>query len=351
MQTSFEKPLSGRSLFFSDDSWKRELAAGLRTASQLAQAGLIPEEDTPRFEKLLARFPVLITPYYLGLIEPGNPHCPIRLQAIPDLREQDETPGLRADPLEDAAHRPAPRITHRYRNRALLHLTPNCSMVCRYCFRKSLLGEQKESFFEGEVETAIEYLETTPELEEVIFSGGDPFLAAEKTLERALDRLSRMTHIKRIRFHSRVPTTLPMRITPRFAELLASSTKPTAVVTHFNHPKELTEEAALALQTLKNAGISLLNQSVLLTRVNDDARILKVLSEKLYTGGVLPYYLHHPDRAVGTGHFDLPVERGIEIHTQLKTALPGYLVPRYVVDDPSYPFKRDVGLDARRTLV
>ncbi len=320
--------------------WKQELGMALRTAEDLARDGWIAKAQVPQYHALLKRFPLLLTPYYAGLIDRNDPECPIRLQALPRLQELEAfgTP----DPLEDLQHRPAPRVTHRYRNRALLHLTPNCSMVCRYCFRKSLLGEQKADFFEGDVQKGMEYLLATSDIEEVIFSGGDPFLANEALLARTLTQLASASHIRRIRFHTRVPVTLPVRVTEAFAQLLTAYAKPVTVVTHFNHPKELTTQSAQALSYLKRAGVTLLNQSVLLAGVNASATVLKALSEGLFDFGVLPYYLHHPDRAEGTSHFDVSMEAGLGIHEQLRRDLPGYLVPRYVVDDPAYAFKRDV---------
>lgn len=323
-----------------EQDWKEALRTALRTPADLVADGWIRPEEAPRYEAVLARYPMVLPRYYSNLIDRNDPACPIRLQALPRIEEL--APAGKPDPLEDLAHRPVSRITHRYKNRALLHLTPNCSMSCRYCFRKTLLGPERGVFFEGEVEAALRYIETTPALEEVIFSGGDPFLANEKTLEHALERLGRVTHLRRVRFHSRVPVTLPMRVTESFARLLAVHTKPSVVVTHFNHPRELTDLARRALRTLRHAGHVLLNQSVLLSGVNDGAIVLKQLCEELFEAGALPYYLHHPDPAQGTAHFDITPERGREIHRQLRTDLPGYLVPRYVVDDPSFPFKSDV---------
>lgn len=322
--------------------WQEELRFAYRTAADLARAEFIPEAQIPSFERLLKRFPMVLPPYYAGLIDRADPHCPIRRQAIPQLRELEARAELVGDPLADLTHQPAPRITHRYHGRALIHLTPNCSMNCRYCFRKSLLGESRAEFFAGEVDAALSYIAQTPTLEEVIFSGGDPFLANEATLAGVLRRLSEVAHLKRVRFHSRVPVTLPMRIDVAFATLLRSHGRPSIVVTHFNHPKELTPQATRALKTLSEAGHRLLNQSVLLLGVNDRMETLAALSERLFEAGVLPYYLHHPDRAQGTAHFDLPKESGRAIYRQLRARLPGYLVPRYVVDDPAYPFKTEV---------
>jgi EF-P beta-lysylation protein EpmB len=322
--------------------WKSSLRQALRSAADLARAGFIAQEQIPQYEQVLARYPLVLTPYYASLIDRNDPQCPIRLQAIPQLVELKDEPGFSPDPLRDLQNRPVPRITHRYGHRALLHLTPNCSMNCRYCFRKSLLGENREEFFDGELTSALEYIALTPEMQEVIFSGGDPFLANEKTLENTLELLRKVSHLRRVRFHTRVPVTLPSRVTPEFARLISSHGLPSIVVVHFNHPKELTFEAREALAVLKSAGHTLLNQSVLLAGVNDSAETLQRLNEGLFESGVLPYYLHHPDRAQGTAHFDVTMERGMVIHDELRRRLPGYLVPRYVWDDSRSPFKLDV---------
>jgi EF-P beta-lysylation protein EpmB len=328
----------------SEVDWKQTLRNALRSAQDLADAGLIDPAQIPQFDRVLARYPLILTLYYADLIDRSDPACPIRLQAIPQLRELVDEPGFYGDPLRDLQNRPAPRITHRYGHRALLHLTPNCSMNCRYCFRKSLLGENRAEFFDGELAAAHEYIAITPEIQEVIFSGGDPFLANEKTLEQSLGLLRRVSHLRRVRFHTRVPVTLPSRVTSEFVRMIGLHGLPSIVVVHFNHPKELSFEAREALSILKAAGHTLLNQSVLLAGVNDNAITLQRLSEGLFESGVLPYYLHHPDRAQGTKHFDVSIERGLEIHTELRRQLPGYLVPRYVLDDSHTPYKLDVCL-------
>lgn len=331
-----------------EESWERELGRSLRTARDLASWGLIPADELPRYESLLSRYKLWIPRYYASLVDRSDPACPIRRQAVPDPGELAEAGGWLADPLSDLAHRPAPRVTHRYPGRALWHLTSNCSMYCRYCFRKTLLNELGEELFSGDTGEALAHFRAHPEIEEVIFSGGDPFMVRDESLGRAVAALGQIAHLSRVRFHTRVPVTFPMRVTPALGEVLAASLLPVVVVVHFNHPRELTPHSRLALETLRNAGAHLLNQSVLLAGVNDDAATLATLSRELFTSGVLPYYLHHPDRARGTGHFDVPMARGLAIHRELKTALPGYLVPKYVVDIVGEPFKRDVAEVAER---
>ncbi len=322
------------------EQWQREISQNLRTAEDLLEQGFILPAELPAYERLLQRYPFQLSRYYAGLIEKNNPHCPIRLQAIPQLEEL-STLGS-PDPLADLAHQPVPRITHRYPNRCLLHLTPNCSMLCRYCFRKTLLNELKGELFMGGFESALEYIKDHSEIEEVILSGGDPLMATNQNLANLFEGLDSIPHLKRLRIHTRVPVTLPSRIEPALVQLLSKTRLPLILVSHFNHPKELTSESEQACKQLHSATPHLLNQSVLLKGVNNKAAILKALSEKLFENRILPYYLHHPDPARGTFHFHLSIQEGKAIYHELRKILPGYLVPRYVIDKIDSPFKPNV---------
>ena len=322
-------------------SWEQELAGAYRRLEDLVADGYLSQEEALRVQGVAKTYRFLIPKYYASLIDKRDPACPIRLQAIPQFSEELKTDSDSPDPLGDLKHRPALRITHRYKGRVLLHLTPNCSMYCRFCFRKSLLNELKEDLFSGGFTEGIAYISKTIEIEEVIFSGGDPFMVGEGALKKVLSQLSEISHLKRVRFHTRVPVTLPSRVTASFVEALASSRFRPVVVTHFNHPREITPQSTRALLALGNRFI-VLNQSVLLKSVNDNAQILGALSEQLFEMGVLPYYLHHPDPAQGTSQFYLSVEEGIGIWEAMRRELPGYLVPRYVKDVVGEAYKRDV---------
>ncbi|MSP19403.1 MAG: KamA family radical SAM protein [Bdellovibrionales bacterium] len=322
-------------------SWEQELAGAYRRVEDLVADGYLSQEEALRVQGVAKTYQLLIPKYYASLIDKRDPGCPIRLQAIPQFAEQVKTDSDSPDPLEDLKHQPALRITHRYKGRVLLHLTPNCSMYCRFCFRKSLLNELKGDLFSGGFTEAIAYISKTIEIEEVIFSGGDPFMVGEEILKEVLSQLSKILHLKRVRFHTRVPVTLPSRVTPSFVEALASSRFHPVVVTHFNHPREITPQSSRALLALGNS-FTVLNQSVLLRSVNDNAQTLIALSEQLFEMGVLPYYLHHPDPAEGTSQFYLSVEEGKRIWEAMRRELPGYLVPRYVKDVVGEAYKRDV---------
>jgi lysine 2,3-aminomutase len=318
--------------------WQRDLRESLRTAEDLADAGLIPREEVARYAPLLKKYQFLLPRYYAELIDRADRTCPIRLQAVPNLKELEEERDWTGDPLGDLSHKPVSRITHRYPNRALLHLTQNCSMYCRFCFRKTLLNELSPELFAGGLDPAVQYLSQHREIEEVIFSGGDPLFVSDESLRQVLQRLEFIPHLKRLRFHTRVPVTLPSRVTP---ELIGSiSTRlPIVIVLHYNHPRELTEESVAACQLLASSGATLLNQSVLLRGVNDSADVLASLSEGLFSAGILPYYLHHPDAAQGTSYFFISKEDGKRIYDEVRGRLSGYLVPRYVWDDGSDRFK------------
>jgi lysine 2,3-aminomutase len=319
------------------NSWKIELRNALRTAGDLFASGFISESEVVDYENLLKNYAFLLPRYYAQLIDKSNPHCPIRLQAIPKLEELKTSEFLK-DPLSDLKYQPVANVTHRYKNRVLLHLTQNCSMYCRFCFRKTLLNDLSNEMFDKNIEKAIAYIAGHAEIKEVIFSGGDPFLANEELLRLTLQKLEKISHLERIRFHTRVPVTLPARVDSDFLEILKIE-KPIIVVTHFNHPKEITPESTLACQKMIAQNILLLNQSVLLKSVNDSVEALEEMYQKLFSIRVMPYYLHHPDKSLGTEHFYLSQDLGKEIMHTLKQRLPGYLLPKYVVDTGSETYK------------
>jgi lysine 2,3-aminomutase len=214
-------------------------------------------------------------------------------------------------------------------------------MYCRFCFRKTLLNAESDAFFEGGLTESLDYLRQHTEIEEVILSGGDPLMVSDENLKWTLRQLAALPSIERVRIHSRVPVTFPERITPELVDALDTQ-KPIVLVTHFNHPKELTNSCRSAIAHIKARGLTVLNQSVLLKRVNDKVETLKQLMVGLFEMGVLPYYLHHPDQAAGTAHFQLSQTEGLTIYEELKKCLPGYLVPRYVVDTGDALYKIDV---------
>ncbi|MBI4404025.1 MAG: KamA family radical SAM protein [Deltaproteobacteria bacterium] len=322
------------------EDWTDELRQALRTAEDLAAAELIPKNAVDNYRPVIEKYRLLLPRYYASLIDKGDPACPIRLQAIPSPCElTNRLPESKRDPLSDLAFKPASRMTTRYQDRALLQLTPSCPMYCRFCFRKGLLTGHEESLFDGSLEDAIAYIERHTELEEIILSGGDPLMVHDSELSAVLTQLENISHLRRVRIHTRVPVTLPNRITEALAQILSATRFPLVLVTHFNHPKELTVQSTLACKRLRAQGLSLFNQSVLLKGVNDRVETLCLLSKGLFEIGVIPYYLHHPDPASGTEHFLVPAAEGLRIFESLRQMLPGYLTPRYVIDIVGSPYK------------
>jgi lysine 2,3-aminomutase len=331
--------------------WTQDLAQSYSSVDQLSQAGLITPGEANRLSNLGDRFKVRITPYYAGLMS-ASADCPIRRQAIPDLGEEDpELPEWarawsqkiygrpapwHADAIGDLEKLAAPRLTHRYGNRAILHLSSLCAVYCRFCFRKAHLNEKERALYDGSLDPAFEYLERNPEIRELILTGGDPLSLTNPALERVIARAAAIPHLRVLRIHSRMAVTLPSRLTPELGELLARARGSLSVhlVSHFNHPREWTPEARRGLGALRSSGISLFNQNVLLAGINDSVECLTELYQGLYEEGVTPFYLHHADWTPGTFQFRVSIERGQEIARGLRGRLPGPALPHYVLDIP-----------------
>jgi lysine 2,3-aminomutase len=331
--------------------WQAELAQSYDSVASLADAGLLAPAEAARLHAVGEAFRVRITPYYAGLMRADDPACPIRRQAIPGLGETDpELPGwarewsLRAygretpwtaDAIGDVARLAAPRLTHRYGNRAILHLSSLCAVYCRFCFRKSHLNDGERTLYEGALDPSLDYVARTAAIRELILTGGDPLSVTDAALARLLERLAAIPHLKTVRLHTRMAVTLPSRLTPELAALLGRPWPFQIVfVSHFNHPREWTAEARAGLRSLRRAGVTLLNQNVLLRGINDSAAILTELYQGLYEEGVIPYYLHHADWTPGTFHFRVSLARGHEILRELQGDLPGPAIPRYILDLP-----------------
>ncbi len=302
----------------------------LRRAEELVE--LLDPHEIEAVAPVVERFRMQVGPYYLSLIDPEDPADPIRKMALPDVRELDVVTGERRDPIGDDAHRATPILVHRYPDRALLFPTWQCPMFCRYCFRKVALNEAPIALWR-ELPATLEYLAEHPSIREVILSGGDPLSLSDAVLDRLLGALSGVGTLRRLRIHSRYPVTEPTRVTRALAATLAKH-RPLYVVTHFNHPRELTDEARAAVCHLSEAGITVLNQAVLLAGVNDSAEVLAELFEGLLDWQVRPYYLHHPDMVVGAAHFRVSLDRGLELTRGLRGRLSGLALPTYVLDIP-----------------
>ena len=278
-------------------------------------------------------FRVDITPYYASLINPDDPHDPIRLQVIPTAGEMVEFTGMMEDSLAEDRHSPVPGLVHRYPDRVLMLVTTQCASYCRYCTRSRIVGDPTATFSRSEFEMQIEYLKRTPQVRDVLLSGGDPLVLAPKLLEELLSRLREIPHIEIIRIGSRVPVFMPQRVDDELCNMLQKY-HPLWMNIHVNHPNEISAELAQATDKLTRAGIPLGNQAVLLAGVNDCVHIQRRLVQDLVRIRVRPYYLYQCDLVEGAGHFRTPVAKGIEIIEGLRGHTSGYAVPTYVVDAP-----------------
>ncbi len=278
-------------------------------------------------------FRVDITPYFASLIDPDDPNDPIRLQVIPTAGEIQPFTGMMEDSLAEDRHSPVPGLVHRYPDRVLMLVTTQCASYCRYCTRSRIVGDPSATFSRSDFELQIEYLKRTPQVRDVLLSGGDPLTLAPKLLEELLGRLREIPHIEIIRIGTRVPVFMPMRVTDEFCNMLQKF-HPLWMNIHVNHPNEITAELDQACDKLTRAGIPLGNQSVLLAGVNDCVHIQRKLVQDLVRMRVRPYYLYQCDLVEGAGHFRTPVAKGVEIIEGLRGHTSGYAVPTFVVDAP-----------------
>jgi lysine 2,3-aminomutase len=313
-------------------SWQWQLANRVSDAATLAQWIQLTPEERAGLEAE-EKFRVDITPYFASLIDPQNPNCPIRRQVLPLSRELVGFQGMMSDSLNEDAHSPVPGLVHRYPDRVLLLLTTHCASYCRYCTRSRMVGDPSASFGKSGLDRQIEYLQQTPQVRDVLISGGDPLTLSTAFLEHVLSRLRAIPHIEIIRIGTRTPIFLPQRITDELCQMLRQF-HPLWINVHINHPKEITPELSQALAKLADAGIPLGNQCVLLAGINDTIAIQKELVHKLVMNRVRPYYLYQCDMVQGAGHFRTPVAKGIEIIEGLRGHTSGYAVPTYVIDAP-----------------
>jgi lysine 2,3-aminomutase len=314
------------------NDWRWQMANRLNSLDELAQLINLTDEE---MEGLSAddKFRVDITPYFASLIDPNDSNCPVRRQVIPLGRELKAFSGMMEDSLAEDKHSPVPGLVHRYPDRVLMLVTTQCASYCRYCTRSRIVGNPAMTFSKEEFEAQLDYLRQTPQVRDVLLSGGDPLVLAPKILEYILSSLREIPHIEIIRIGSRVPVFLPQRVTDEFADRLKRYA-PVWMNIHVNHAKEITPELSRALEKLAYAGVPLGNQSVLLAGINDSVHIQRELVHQLVMNRVRPYYLYQCDMVKGAGHFRTTVAKGIEIIEGLRGHTSGYAVPTYVVDAP-----------------
>lgn len=309
------------------ENWQKSLATSINSLEELAKRFQVdPEPLKPAIE----RYPIKITSYYLSLIKEIDD--PIWRQCVPDSRELEDDL-LPVDPFNEEKLSPVPGLIHRYPDRVVLLVSSTCATFCRFCVRKSWIRNQGRLYTNKIIDNALEYIEKTSTIRDVILSGGDPLLLSDEFLESILKRLHKIPHVEILRIGTRTPVTLPDRITLRFCRMLKRFS-PLYVNTHFNHPSEITPQSAKACNQLANAGIPLGNQTVLLKDVNNDPAVMKQLMQKLLSIRVKPYYIHQMDRVKGTTHFRTSVKQGLKIMSGLRGYTSGIAVPYYVIDLP-----------------
>ena len=308
------------------------MAPALRSLADLVAADLV--EASPDLEAVAARYAIGVTPETAALIDKADPDDPIARQFLPDARELDVRPEERRDPIGDEAHAPVKGIVHRYPDRVLLKPIHACPVYCRFCFRREFVGPGGEALTADELTAALAYVREHPEIWEVIVTGGDPLVLSPRRLAGILSALSRIGHVKVVRFHSRVPVTDPARIDDALLAALDASGQTVYVALHANHPRELTDAARAAIDRLIAAGVVMVSQSVLLKGVNDDPDVLAALMRRFVEFRVKPYYLHHPDLALGTSHFRLSIAEGRAIVSVLRGKVSGLCMPHYILDIP-----------------
>lgn len=315
------------------NDWKWQLENRIETVDELKKYIPLTEEEEEGARKCLTTLRMAITPYYLSLIDPDNPHDPIRKQAIPTAAELIKASTDLEDPLHEEGDSPVPGLTHRYPDRVLLLITDQCSMYCRHCTRRRFAGHHDQAMPQDKIDKAIEYIAQNPSIRDVLLSGGDALMVSDERLESIIKKLRAIPHVEIVRIGTRVPVVMPQRITDELTAMLRKY-HPIWINTHFNHADEITEESKRACEKLADAGIPLGNQSVLLRGVNDCVHVMSKLVHELVKIRVRPYYIYQCDLSIGLSHFRTPVSKGIEIIEGLRGHTSGFCVPTFVVDAP-----------------
>lgn len=315
------------------NDWKWQLRNRITSVDVLKNVvDLVPEEEK-EIKNSLKTLRMAITPYYAILMDPSNRDCPIRKRAIPTAKETDFSKEDMYDPLHEDLESPVRGITHRYPDRVLFIVTDQCSMYCRHCTRRRHAGETDKPMPKEDINRCIEYLKETPQVRDVLLSGGDSCTLSDELLEDIIKRVYEIPHVEIIRLGTSVPVVMPQRITPELIKILKKY-QPIYINTHFNHPKEITPESKKACEMLADGGFPLGNQSVLLKGLNDSPIIMKKLVQDLVRIRVRPYYIYQCDLSQGIGHFRTSVGKGLEIIENLRGYTSGLSVPTYVVDAP-----------------
>lgn len=313
-------------------SWKKILKTAFSSSKALVDYLELPKNHSLGISSA-SDFPVRVPLPYAKKMEKGNCQDPLLLQVLARNIEQQQIIGFSKDPLKEQTDN-LPGMLHKYHGRVLLLLTGACAVNCRYCFRRHFPYES-QTINNQNINNILKYIQADQTITEVILSGGDPLLASDSYLAQLITKIESISHIKRLRIHTRLPVVIPQRLTEQLRSMLSRSKLQTSLVVHINHPNEMDLELGNKLQTFIQAGITVLNQSVLLKDVNDDALVLAELSEKLFQFQVIPYYVHLLDSVDGAAHFDVSKERALKLFKQLARILPGYLLPKLAQEEPN----------------
>jgi lysine 2,3-aminomutase len=312
--------------------WRWQMTHRLSTVEDFAQVLDLSESEIIGLSAP-GRFRVGVTPYFASLMDPTDPNCPIRRQVIPTSEELVPFEAEMVDSLGEEAHSPVPGLVHRYPDRVLMLVTTQCAGYCRFCTRSRIVGDAHATFNSADFTRQIDYIAATPEIRDVLVSGGDPLILPQHVLEGLLKRLRRIPHVEVIRIGTRVPVFLPQRVTEDLVAMLGRY-HPLWMNIHFNHPREITPEVSTALTRLANAGIPLGSQTVLMAGINDCPNVIMSLMHQLVRNRVRPYYLYQCDLVPGSGHFRTPVAKGLEIMESLRGHTSGFAIPTFVIDAP-----------------
>lgn len=316
--------------------WQHELTQAVSSLDELLATLQLSRSDMAPYLSNLPKnhpFPLRVPKSFVRRMKPGDPNDPLLLQILPQAAEWEKIPGYSTDPLQEKSANPIPGLLHKYHGRVLLMITGACPIHCRYCFRRHFPYENN-TFQPSAWTPAIDYIKSDPTISEVILSGGDPLLAKDALLTELTSALAQIPHLKTLRIHSRIPIVLPERITDDFIAAITQTRLRPVLVMHANHSQEIDHSIASATQKLKKAHITLLNQTVLLHKINDTADTLIDLSHRLFDIGILPYYIHLLDKIDGAAHFDVNRNHATQLQQTMLERLPGYLVPHFVFEDP-----------------
>lgn len=321
--------------------WKQQLSNSIVSVHKLLAILEINPSTLNLSEQANQQFSLRVPLPFVEKMTKGDPNDPLLLQVLPVLAEEEQSPGFSLDPLQEANANPVPGLIHKYKNRVLLIGAQTCAINCRYCFRRHF-PYQENRIGSKDIESIIQYITQHTELDEVILSGGDPLANNDKTLNQLISQLNNIKHLKRLRIHTRLPVVIPARINQDLISWVNQSRLPVTFVIHVNHPNEVDSALTEAMAKLRATGNMVLNQSVILKGINDNAKTLIRLSEKLFEAGVMPYYLNVLDRVQGSAHFEVTEAEALQLTEQMMINTSGYLVPKLVRESAEIPYKMPI---------